>query len=257
MIKFLRVINLSLLITISITAIAQEKIINKSNQQWVQYYAQINLNNKLNLLADAGYHAANNFKASAQYLIRTGLSYTFNSQIQAGIGFTHEGYYTSGKESRVEFRTYEEISMKTKLGNTEVTNRVRVEERFFKPVIDRRIKGQSTFNFRFRYLVMAGIPLLHLSKANNDAKLLLNVGDEVFFNAGKEIVYNVFDQNRILISPTVQFNKNFSVSFTYNSQFAATTTDAMYNRINVVWLQIRQKFNLSKNKEQKSKMQSQ
>ena len=79
--------------------------------------------------------------------------------------------------------------------------------------------------------------------------MVLNVGDEVFFNAGKNIVYNIFDQNRILVSPTVQFNKNFAVSLTYNYQFAATSTAATFNRTNVVWLQVKQKFNAQHKKQ--------
>jgi len=116
--------------------------------------------------------------------------------------------------------------------------------------MDGKIKGPGTFNFRFRYSLMAGIPLFKLSETDRDKKVLLNLGDEVFFNAGKGIVFNVFDQNRLLISPTVQFSKNFAVSVTYNSQFAATTTAAVYNQNNIVWLQIRQKFRAVKKKSQ-------
>src|SRR3954468_5610299 len=232
-----------LLLGIAINTIAQEKTIKKGNQQWLQYYAQIRLSDKWTLLPDAGYRWANNFDVSSQYLIRVGLNYTLNSNIQAGAGFAHFGFYTSGKVSKVEFRPYEELGIKSKLGNIDINNRVRIEERFFNPVVDGKITGPGTFNFRFRYSLIAGIPLFNLSKKDTDKKVLLSIGDEVFINAGKPIVYNVFDQNRLLISPTVQFSKNFSVALTYNRQFAATNTAAIYNQTNVIWLQVRQKFN--------------
>ncbi len=241
-------ICLLLLVTIfSLTANAQ-KIIKRSNQQWLQYYAQLKLSNKWTLLADGGYRVANNFQDKSQYIARVGLNYNLNPSMQVGGGFAHLGFYTSGKISKVEFRPYEELSIKSKLSNIDINNRIRIEERFFNPVVDGHIKGNGSFNFRFRYSLIAGIPLFNLSKKDMDKKVLLNIGDEVFFNAGRSIVYNEFDQNRILISPTIQFNKNFAVSLTYNGQFAGTTTPATYNDMNIVWLQIKQKFNIARKK---------
>ena len=231
------------LINIAACATAQEKTIKKNNQQWLQYYTQIKLNDKWTLLADGGYRVANNFGTSSQYLIRAGLGYTLNPNIQVGGGFAHFGFYTSGKLSRVEFRPYEELMIKSKLGNTDISNRVRVEERFFNPVVEGSIKGPGTFNVRFRYQLVANIPLINLSEKDPNKKILLGIGDEVFLNAGKHIVYNVFDQNRLLISPTVQFSKNLSVALTWNSQFGATNTPATYNYSKILWLQVRQKFN--------------
>src|SRR3954449_6940044 len=86
-----------LLICISVTTNAQEKTVKKGNQQWLQYYAQIKLSDKWTLLPDAGYRWANNFEVSSQYLIRVGLNYTLNPNIQVGGGFAHFGFYTSGK----------------------------------------------------------------------------------------------------------------------------------------------------------------
>jgi hypothetical protein len=243
MIKLLKTIIFLFLIGICNKATAQQKIIKRGNQQWLQYYAQIKLSDKWILLADGGYRMANNFQNSYQYLIRAGLNYVLNPNIQVGVGFAHFATFSNGKISRDEFRPYEELGIRSKLSNIDINNRIRIEERFFDPVENGHIKGPGTFNFRFRYSLMAGIPLFNLAKTDKDKKILLNVGDEVFLNAGKKIVYNVFDQNRFLISPTIQFSKNFSVSFTYNNQFAATNVAATYNQTNVVWIQVRQKFN--------------
>src|SRR4051794_21708366 len=165
-----------LLICISVTTNAQEKTVKKGNQQWLQYYAQIKLSNKWTLLADGGYRWANHFQTSSQYIIRTGIGYALNPNIQVGGGFAHLGYFTSGKVSKVEFRPYEEFSIKSKLGNTEINNRVRIEERFFNPVVDGKVEGPGTFNFRFRYMLLANIPLFNLSKADPDKKVLLGIG---------------------------------------------------------------------------------
>src|SRR3954452_23690960 len=114
-----------LLMGISIPTIAQEKTVNKGNQQWIQYYTQVKLAGKWIFLADAGYRVANNFQVSSQYIIRAGLNYALNPNIQVGAGFAHLGFYTSGEISKVEFRPYEELSIKSKLNNIDINNRVR------------------------------------------------------------------------------------------------------------------------------------
>ncbi len=237
-----------LLIGVSISTSAQQKTINRSNQQWLQYYAQMKLSKKWTFLADGGYRAIDNFQESVQYIARAGLDYTINPSIHVSFGFANLGFYSSGKKNKIEFRSYEELLVKNTFKKFGITHRFRVEERFFNPVVDGNIKSPGTFNFRFRYFFMASIPLFTLSKKNADKKILLNIGDEIFLNAGHEIVYNVFDQNRFIISPTLQFSKNFSISFTWNSQFASTTTQATYNYASVAWLQVRHRINFAHKK---------
>jgi hypothetical protein len=245
---FLKTIVFLFLIGIATKTIAQEKTIKRGNQQWLQYYTQMKLSDKWILLADAGYRMANNFRNSSQYLVRAGINYTLSPNIQVGAGFAHFATFSEGKINRDEFRPYEELGIKSKLGNIDINNRVRIEERFFNPVVDGHIKGPGAFNFRFRDALTVNIPLFNLSKTDKDKKILLSIGDEIFLNAGKHIVYNVFDQNRFVISPTIQFSKDLSVSFTYNRQFAATNVAATYNQTNVIWLQLRQKFDLTHKK---------
>lgn len=86
---------------------------------------------------------------------------------------------------------------------------------------------------------MVGIPLANLSSKIPGRKLVLNLGDEIFFNAGKEIAHNHFDQNRVLNSPTVQWNRSLSVSFTYNYQYASTPDADIYLVSHLGWVQIR------------------
>jgi Protein of unknown function (DUF2490) len=243
----LRWLSISLLFTV-LNANAQSKIVEEGNQQWAQYYGQVKLTEKWNLLADGGYRLGDNFTKKVQYIVRAGIEYTINPSLRLAAGFANLGFYSGQKINKTEFRPYEEMSIKNTFPKFDFNHRFRIEERFFNPVLDGKIERPGTFNFRFRYSFMVGIPMVTLSKKNRDKKILLNIGDEIFFNAGKHIVYNVFDQNRLIISPTVQFSKNFAVSFTCNNQFAATTTAKTYDHTNVAWLQVKQKFDFTRKK---------
>jgi hypothetical protein len=244
-----KIIIIFLLLCVSMIAVAQQKTVKHGNQQWVQYYGQAKLGEKFTLQADGGYRAADGFKTSVQYIARAGMAYSITPQIQVAAGFANLGFYASGKINKREFRPYEELLIKNTFKRFQITHRYRIEERFFNLVSDGKIERPGTFNFRFRYLMMAAIPLFKLSKSNNNAQFLLNIGDEIFFNAGEKIVYNVFDQNRLIISPTLQCNKNFSISFTWNNQFASANSPATYNHTNVLWLQVRQTLNFVRKKE--------
>lgn len=227
---------------------AQTKNISIGNQQWLQYYNQLKLSEKWTWLNDGGYRWKDGFQESTQYLVRTGLGYSVRSGLMLAGGFAHLGFFSSGEVYQLEFRPYQELSLTNTYGKTTLHHRYRIEERFFNPVINGSIQNTNTFNFRFRYSFMASFPLFALSKSKPDKLFLLNIGNELFINAGSGIVYTIFDQNRIIISPTFQFSKKLAVSFTWNSQFASTPTPGSYRYTNVLWLQLRHKLDITTKK---------
>lgn len=227
---------------------------SSSNEQWFQYYNQTKLNNKWTWLIDGSYRRKDNFSELSQYLIRTGIGYSINKDVKINAGIAHFGFVSSEQLSKVEFRPYQEVIVKNKLKKISLNHRFRVEQRYFYPVINGDLQNLSTFNFRYRYALIASIPLFNFSKENPDKKLLLNIGDELFINSGKDIVYNIFDQNRILISPTIQFNKKLSIAITWNEIYATTTLANTYKKTHVLWIQI--KHNLDLTSKKKNTLQS-
>ena len=224
---------------------AQEKNVTTGNQQWLQYYNQTKLGKNWVWLTDGGYRWRDGFEESTKYIARTGLGYSINPNMRVSAGLAYLGLYSSGKVSTVELRPYQEFLLKNGLNKIGISNRFRVEKRFFNPVIHEAFPTQNTFNFRFRYAITASIPLSRLSKDDPDKKLLLNIGNEIFINAGNEIVHDVFDQNRFTVSPSVQCSENLTFSLTWNSQFSSTSTPESYDNNNVMWLQVRHTLDLA------------
>lgn len=224
---------------------AQTKNTSTNNQQWLQYYNQIKLNEKWTWVNDGGYRWRGGFEESAQYILRTGIGYSINPNVRILTGFAHLGFFSDHAMNKVEFRPYQELVVKNRFNKIGITHRYRIEERFFNPIVDRSIESPNTFNFRFRYSFMASFPLFGLSKTDPDKLFVLNIGDEIFINAGSSIVNNVFDQNRILISPSFLFSKNLTIALTWNSQFASTTQQASYRYSNIIWFQIKHNLDLN------------
>ena len=245
MLKIINIVVILSLMTFCFNVLAQEKNVESSNQQWIQYYNQLKLSDEWALLADAGFRWKEKLENKSQYITRFGIGYQLHKNICVATGVAFLGYYASDKRSKMEFRPYQELIFKQNFEKIKIQHRFRTEQRFFNQVVGGEITGEDFFNWRFRYRFFVTVPILNLSANNPEGKLSLNIGDEIFINAGKEIVNNVFDQNRVLIGPVFQINKNISVSLTYNAQFASTTIAGTYRYTSVLWLGIKQNIDTS------------
>ncbi|MBL7472043.1 DUF2490 domain-containing protein [Robertkochia sediminum] len=236
---------LFILIGVAEVVSAQKREVVYSDQQWFQYYNQTKLNDKWTLLFDAGSRWREGFEESSQYIARAAIGYALRPDIRISSGLAHSGYYIADKIKKVEFRPYQEIAVRNTFHKIGLVHRYRIEERFFNAVANSEIEIPNRFNFRFRYSLMLSIPLFHLSKENTDKVFLLNIGDEIFVNAGKDVV-NVFGQNRFVVSPSLGFNEILTFSLAWNSQFTSTPVEDVFSYSDVFWLQIKHRLDLSK-----------
>lgn len=87
-----------------------------------------------------------------------------------------------------EHRTYEQVQYTKRLGGLDWQNRLRLEQR--------HILGTSArYENRVRYMLRTNLPVPGL-----DRRYYLGVSNEVFFNFGRQVAENTFDQNRAYIA---------------------------------------------------------
>jgi len=228
---------------------SQEKEIIHRGEQWLQYNLTAHLNQKWALFGNIGARWRSGFEKYSVFFGRLGGRYTLTDHIKLASGFTYAELHSEGSRYLVEFRPYEELLVTPSPGKKiGLSHRLRFEQRFFNPVIDNQMQSDNTFAVRLRYALMTRIPIATLSKTNTDFKLSLRVYDEVMVNAGKNIVYNVFDKNRFVVMPTLQFNKWMSVALGYNYQFFNTSTAGEYVHTDALWFHLSHTLNLSKKK---------
>lgn len=137
--------------SISLIGNAQSKKIKYSNQQWFQYYNQLKLSEKWTWLTDGGYRLKDGFKHSSQYIAPTGFDYQLNTGIKLVVGFANLGFYTLAELTKIEFRPYQKLLIKQKFSDLAMGHRFRVEQRFFRCIVQGNIQDEGNFNFRFRY----------------------------------------------------------------------------------------------------------
>ena len=224
-------------------SLSQDKSIIKGNQQWVQYYNRTKLSDKWSLLIDGGFRWKEDLLKRSQYIVRAAGGYSINREIRVAAGLAHLGTYTDIEVTIAEFRPFQEVRIKHR-GNLELSQRLRIEQRFIQTTANHDQQFER-FNWRFRYFIGIAIPVMRFS-GHSHRSLTFHVGDEIFLNGGKDIIYNIFDQNRILIGPSFQLNENLTFAFTYNGKFAALNLPSRYTYNHILWFSIRHNIDLSK-----------
>jgi hypothetical protein len=225
---------------------AQKKI-TYNNQQWLQYFNQLKFSEKLSLYSDLSLRKQNNFNDWSRITFRSGLGYPLTKKLQGITGIACFIFYTENKVNRIELRPYQEINTTQIFGKVSIQHRFRVEARYFRNDSE-EITNKTNFNLRFRYRLNAMTTLINLAEMNQDRKLLMYIGDEIFINAGHEIKYNVFDNNRALVGLIYQDNPNLSFSFGYINQFGKRNSPATYENSDILTFAINQKISLLKSK---------
>jgi hypothetical protein len=88
------------------------------------------------------------------------------------------------------------------------------------------------FNWRFRHRIDLRVPLK--KEKDNGNNLYALIGNELMINAGENIIYNYFDQNRLYAGLNYEINKNLSLQLQYTYIWQQASKVANYNSINVL-----------------------
>src|SRR5262249_485691 len=130
-----------------------------------------------------------------------------------------------------EHRLWQQIQFYSKHHLIRTTQRVRLEERFRRQILDQlKLGSRYNFNYRIRYNFTFATPLCKKGFQSHGFTFLLN--DEILINFGKQIVYNYFDQNRFFIGFSYQTNKNDNLQFGYMNLFQQLSAGNQYKSIN-------------------------
>ncbi len=227
-----------------------QKNVAYNHNQWIQYFNQLKLSEKLTIYSDVSLRRINSLSDRSQITIRTGLGYPIIQNLQGISGVASFITYNNCKLSRIEFRPYQEFNTTQLFGKVTVQHRFRLESRFFRSVSDGNFTSESNFNFRFRYRLYGTIPVLKLSATKPYRMFLLNVGDELFINAGKEIAYNVFDNNRLVFGLTLRYTNNLSFNCNYINQTGQRNLPDTFEHSDIVTFGIVHKLSLCKTTDQ-------
>lgn len=129
-----------------------------------------------------------------------------------------------------ELRPHIEFAYQQKFEKLTINHRYRVEARFFHNTNNSKTALEHGYRlgaFRFRYRLQATIPIVQLIHGRY---LRLKLSDEIHLNAGKNIITNPFDQNRIYGALNCDMLPNLSIEVGYLNWFQQTSSGEFYDR---------------------------
>ena len=219
------------LIFVLISFISQaqsQKNIDHQSILWTRYYNQLLINNSWSIHTEFDNRVFLKPIEQNLYVFRIQGRYKFNDHLEAGIGYAYVSVSTQVPEQIFDFEIPEN----------------RGQQRFVKNANTERLTDGTTFFWRFRYRFQ--VDYIFWKKKNHFLKTVIN--DEIMFNAGKNIIYNTFDQNRIYGALQVGFNDNLAIELGYLNSFQQRVNGVDYFNRNIIRLSIFHKINLKKTK---------
>lgn len=186
---------------ISSQTMAQRAHANQEHA-WFAYTAQAKLTKKWGLHLEGQWRREELGIKPQQLLLRAGVMYHILPTLQATAGYGFIQTYPYGdfpvKCAFPEHRFWEQLQTKSSYLKWDTWLRLRLEQRFSKlPVLNATVyePGDAVYTNRMRIMNKWNYPLWK-NKLNSHA-LYASAYDEVFLSFGKNVNYNLLDQNRI------------------------------------------------------------
>lgn len=155
-----------------------------------------------------------------QHLARMGADFRVNDNfiLTAGYCYVYTGSY--GKQPAVipfnEHRAWQQILLTHSTGSLSFQHRYRQEnrwiERYNSTLLDNEIFYVNRFRYRFQVTVSLN------STHTKPGTLFMTLNDELWVNFGKQVRFNVFDQNRAYAGLGYRINKTCNVQLGYLNQ---------------------------------------
>ncbi len=167
----------------------------------------------------------NEFKYNQQHQIRGMLDVFLTKTITVSpIGYVYTWNYQYGKQPAKTTENlhciFEQISVKHSVGRVFFEQRARMEQRWQEHKVLQNdgsyLKENFSYKNRFRYRTMITIPLN--KKTMCTGTIFVSTWDEMFVSFGKNVNYNLPDQNRVYVGLGYKFNKKGTVQLGYLNQ---------------------------------------
>ena len=175
-----------------------------NNILWLNNFANVRLTDRW------GLHAEYQFRREAcglvpqQHLLRTGLNYQATDRVLLRAGYAFIATYPYGdfplQAAGVAFpehRAFQMLQLTDRHGQTEVSHRYMLEQRWVGRFTDREATqpAEWVFSNRMRYMLRVQRPLGQPNARGG--RPYLAAYNEVFVSFGRNVGANVFDQNRL------------------------------------------------------------
>jgi Protein of unknown function (DUF2490) len=223
------------LIFITISAVAQDtREVQTQNHFWTSVNTQARISNKWSVIADLHIRRTDYLKNNNFYYTRVGAAYHINKNLSVSLAGGH--MWLANKTATTELfvnenRLVQQIQLSQPMGKIQLSQRLRIEERWIQKVINSELTDTYRYSTRYRYQLGLSIPL-----SKNKYFPSLAFADELMMQTGKHIIYNNFDQNRFFAGIKQQIIPSLAADFGYMHVWQQRLSGYQYNRNHTIRL---------------------
>lgn len=246
----MRALSLIVIITFLAFGLNAQKQVIQIEKTFLGVFNQTRFSNRLGLWTDLHHRMTDDyFGRPLQSLGRIGLSLfvTDNFRITAGYCLAYNYPPKGFRASKIEHRPWQQLFFRQNIGKIQTIQILRLEERYNQIVVNDEASSHFHYTNRLRYNFLL---LLPFSKQGIVPKKLFGVlNNEVFINFGKNVMYNVFDQNRFFAGLGYQISKHSSLHVGYMNIFQQQATGNKFENSDCIRLFFYHSLDLRKEKQ--------
>lgn len=166
---------------------------NNSNA-WFMYFGNHKLSQRIGIHAEAQLRRYELGAEKQQLLLRTGIDYYTKGNNRLTFGYAFIETYPYGAfavaNAFPEHRIWQQLLTTQSIGKVKLSHRYRLEQRMLGNASTGKF-GDGRYENRMRYMAR-----LSFNLTKGERPVYMALYDEIFVNFGKEVAYNIFDQNR-------------------------------------------------------------
>lgn len=213
-----------------------QKQVTTSEQSWLGYIQQLRFSKRWGATAEVHFRTATGLAQGKNLSLgRVGAVYFLGDRTQLAAGYAHFYYYPGENHplaARPEHRLWQQVLWTANGPKLRVQNRIRLEQRWRKHI---NSTGSADPDYDFNHRARTQLQLLYpLGKHPFEpGSLALMLANEAMLNFGKEIVYNSFDQNRLIAGVQLQVGKRDFLQAGYMHIFQQQASGNKYRQSHV------------------------
>jgi len=201
------------------------RITDKNNIGWFNYNGTFKLDQKFGLHTEYQLRQDNYILNKQQGLLRVGVNYQANPNLQLRFGYAWIETYPYGDiningfgKDFTEHRAWQMATITDKISIVDISHRFMLEQRWVGRYSNAALTIEDEYLYmnRLRYMFRMQMPLK--GKSIVDKTPYVAIYNEIFLGFGKNVNENIFDQNRLGILAGYRFDKNFRLEGGYFNQ---------------------------------------
>lgn len=198
------------------SSLPAEKETRNSTGVWLGFYSKYHFNERWAYYGEYHIRRRNGFEDMGQIYLRFGVNYKVKQFFDVTVGFVNPYYWAKNTSDPnvdkvvPQYRLWQQAVLATPFDHIMVFHQFRTEQRWARD----NVKGSPfELTHRFRYKLTTYIPLN--KPAFEPHTLFFSFYEEIFFQAGKSIVYNHFEDNRLFAGLGYNLNEVWQVQAGY------------------------------------------